>query len=160
MSRCLFLAVFVLGIGVSAPVIAQSSDAHLGTWKRNDAKSKYGEAPATPRPRSVIRTYEVFERDGIKMTTVTIAADGKRTTGGYSAHFDGKDYPSGRADFDTISTKRVDAYTYENTLKKAGKLYETVTNVVSKDGKTMTSTTQGKDASGKAYTNVVIWDKQ
>jgi hypothetical protein len=36
----------------------------------------------------------------------------------------------------------------------------TVTSVVSKDGKTRTSTFKGKDAEGHAVHNVVVSDKQ
>ncbi len=36
----------------------------------------------------------------------------------------------------------------------------TITTVVSKDGKTRTSTWKGKDAQGRNVNNVVVFDKQ
>ena len=65
----------------------------------NLAKSTYDPGPA---PKSVIRTYEAFEGDGVKYTQVTINADGSRTTIGFSAHYDGKDYQwTGNVNADT-----------------------------------------------------------
>jgi hypothetical protein len=52
------------------------------------------------------------------------------------------------------------ANTYEVIRKKAGKVVQTSTNVVSKDGKTMTITTKGHNADGQAITNVSVYDKQ
>ena len=154
---CIAVAVLVLGI-VSSPALAQ--DAHFGKWKFNSSKSKYDPASGQP-PQSSFRIYEPFEGKGIKMTLEAVTADGKRMSGGYSGHFDGKDYPiTGNPNFDTVSMKRIDDRTFENTLKQHGKVVETVHNVVSKDGKTMTITLKGSSASGQPYTNVMVWDKQ
>ena len=46
------------------------------------------------------------------------------------------------------------------TLKKGGKVVMTVISVVSKDGKTRTSTFKGTDAAGKPVNNVAVYDKQ
>jgi hypothetical protein len=48
--------------------------------------------------------------------------------------------------------KRVDDYTFEATLKRAGQVVATTKNEVSKDGQTMTTTANG--------TSVSVWDKQ
>jgi hypothetical protein len=46
-------------------------------------------------------------------------------------------------------------------LKKSdGKYRATGRSVVSKDGKTMTITIRGTNADGKAFTNVMVYDKQ
>ena len=65
--------------------------------------------------------------------------------------------PSGA---ETIATKRVDAYTVEATMKKAGKVVQTTLAVYSKDGKTRTLTTKGTSADGKPTNNVTVWDRQ
>jgi hypothetical protein len=44
--------------------------------------------------------------------------------------------------------------------KKAGKVVLTSTNVLSKDGRTMTITTKGHDAAGQTINNVRVYDKQ
>jgi hypothetical protein len=45
-------------------------------------------------------------------------------------------------------------------MKKDGKTLVTVTSVVSKDGKTRTSTFHGKDEAGHMVHNVAVYDKQ
>jgi len=47
-----------------------------------------------------------------------------------------------------------------STMKKGGQVVMTVTSVVSKDGKTRTSTFKGKDGAGNDVLNVVVSDKQ
>ena len=54
--------------------------------------------------------------------------------------------------WETITVKRIDDYTFEATLKRAGQVVATTKNVVSKDGKTMTTTTNG--------TSVSFWERQ
>jgi hypothetical protein len=161
MRQAYLLAVVVVASVVVFGGTAFAQDAHVGTWKQNPAKSKTTPAPTTPAPQSVTRTYEVFEGDGIKVTYVTVSAEAKRTTSGWSAHFDGKDYPyTGSATVDTIALKRIDASTFEYTTKKAGKVTGTGRNAVSKDGKTMTTTSKGTNAQGQPTSGVVVWDKQ
>ena len=157
-SRWLFV-VAVLALIVGSHVLAQD-DAHIGVWKENFAKTKLVPAPTGPQPQSITRTYEKFG-DGLKATFVTISADGKRSTASYSAHFDGKDYPyTGAPNIDTIALKKIDNYSFSNVNKKAGKVINTGTNVVSKDGKTMTFTSKGTNAQGQPTSGVVVFEKQ
>jgi hypothetical protein len=143
---------------VSASPAFADDDLRLGTWKLNLAKSKYSPGPA---PQSQTRKWEPFEGDGVRFTVETVNADGRRTTGTYSAHYDGKDYPATSVpNADTIALKRLDAYTVEVTNKKAGKVVQTSTGVVSKDGKMMTVTTKGTNANGQISINVTVFDKQ
>jgi hypothetical protein len=43
---------------------------------------------------------------------------------------------------------------------KDGKYHATARMVISKDGRTMTSTVKGTNAEGKAMNNVMVYDKQ
>jgi hypothetical protein len=61
---------------------------------------------------------------------------------------------------DTVTVERMDDHTTHSTMKKGGEVAMTVHSVVSKDGKTRTSTFTGKDAQGNAVNNVVVYDKQ
>jgi hypothetical protein len=152
-----FIVLVLSQAGVSRVAFADG-DARLGTWKLNLAKSKYDPGPA---PKSQIRKWESFEGDGVKFTVETVNADGSRTTGTYSAHYDGKDYPATSVpNADTIALKRIDSYTVDVTNKKAGKVVQTSRGVVSKDGKMMTVATKGMTASGQIITNVTVFDKQ
>ena len=162
MTRWLSVVAVVLALGVGSSLVAQEDDAHMGTWKQNFEKSKGTPPPTGPRPQSITRTYEPFEGKGVKATFVTITADGKKLTSSYSAHFDGKEYPyTGGGAFDSISLKRVDRYTWEavnkNSTTKASNIG---TNVVSKDGKTLTYTFKGTNAQGQPTTGVLVFEKQ
>jgi len=138
-------------------VAASPADPHVGTWKLNVAKSKYSPGPA---PKEVTMKIEA-KGAGIHLTQTGIDAAGKPIKIEFSANYDGKDNPTtGVANTDTIAVKRVDANTTESTLKKGGKVVMTVISVVSKDGKTRTSTFKGTDAAGKPVNNVAVYDKQ
>jgi len=105
-----------------------------------------------------MRTYEATA-EGTKGTIETVPATGSPTTGTYTAKLDGKDYPiTAGTTFDTISIKLVNANTTAVTLKKDGKVVQTVNQVVSKDGKTMTNTVTSPNAPGKK--NILVWEKQ
>ncbi len=157
----LFVGVLVaLGMVLGAHVVtltAQTSDPRVGDWKLNAAKSKYSPGPA---PQSLTLKIEASGQ-GEKATAEFVNADGSRTTTQYTANFDGKDYPlTGSQMADTVSLKRIDARTTERTDKKGSKVAQTLTRVVSQDGKTMTVTTKGTNAQGQAVNNVIVFDKQ
>ena len=60
-------------------------------------------------------------------------------TGSYTAKFDGKDYPAtGAYNYNSVSLKRIDAHTIEETDKRDGKEVEVSKMTVSPDGKKMT----------------------
>ena len=139
-------------------VAAASADPHVGTWKLNTAKSKYSPGPA---PKEVTMKIEAKGANGYHLTQVGTDGAGKPIKVEFTANYDGKDTPvTGVTNTDTIAVKRVDANTSESTLKKAGKVVMTVTSVVSKDGKTRTSTFKGTDAAGKPVNNVAVYDRQ
>ena len=63
--------------------------------------------------------------------------------------------------WDTSAIKQADANTLtEERSKKGGKYHSSVRSVVSKDGKTMTSTTKGTGTDGKPFTSVAVFGKQ
>ena len=153
---------FTLGVGVvvaSALVVSVSAQTspEVGTWKLNVAKSKYSPGPA---PKSQTATFAAAGQ-GVKVTTEGVAADGSKTAQSYTANYDGKDVPlTGSAIADTVSLKRINPTTVERTDKKTGKVVQTLTRVISADGKTLTITTKGTNAQGQPVNNVAIYDKQ
>jgi hypothetical protein len=153
------LTVVVLAAVASGLLLAQSNPT-IGTWRLSLAKSKYNPGPP---PKSQTRTFEA-QGDGVKVSVEGIAADGSRAAYSYAPKYDGKDYAitgSGRpGGSDTIAFKRIDAFTFEATLKKAGKVVVTNQLVVSKDGKVMTLNAKGTTASGQPVNDVVVFDRQ
>lgn len=156
------------GVGIAAVLVASlvvlalqsgfaQGDSLLGTWVLNVAKSKY-----TPGPPPKEQT-TIFEAagQGLKATTKGTDSAGKSTMTAYTANYDGKDYRvTGNPDWDMVSLKRINANTVEFTRKRAGKVVQTATSVVSKDGKTRTITTTGVDAQGQKINNTAVSEKK
>jgi len=132
----------VLVVADIVSVSAQASDPRVGSWKLNVAKSTY-----SPVRHPKWHAENRGSRSGEKVTADGINAAGTPTMTRYTANYDGKDYPlAGVPNADTVSLKRIDARTTERTDKKDGKVVQTLTRVVSQDGKTMTVTSKGTNA--------------
>ena len=147
----------VLGSAFFAGAALAQSDPAAGTWKLNPAKSRYSPGPA---PKSNVITI-VIASDTLKITSQGTDGSDKPTSTSYTATFDGKDNPiKGQPAYDTVSHKRIDANTTEQTRKKEGKTVQTATRKISPDGKTMTVTSRGETDSGKPLNNVAVYEKQ
>ncbi len=150
-------ATTLLLVALALNVSAAAADQQSGTWKMNPAKSKYSPGPA---PKSVTVKID-SDADNIKLSSDGIDAAGNPTHIEYTAKYDGQDYPiTGVPNADTIALERIDTSTIQSTSKKAGQVVMIVRSVVSKDGKTRTSTFKGTDAKGQDVNNVVVYDKQ
>jgi hypothetical protein len=133
-------------------------DPNLGTWILNVAKSKYDPGPP---PASETAVLEAWEGDGVKLTVTRVLADGIRITGGFSAHYDGKDHEvAGNPDFDALAYRRLDANTTSFTVKKGGTVVGTGNAVVSNNGKVRTITSTATNAKGQKENIVAVYDRQ
>jgi hypothetical protein len=75
--------------------------------------------------------------DGLSMTSPTGSS--------FTAKFDGKDYPyKGAPTVDTISLKRIDANTFEESEKRDGKVVNVTRFTVSADGRSMNVVAESK----------------
>jgi hypothetical protein len=152
----LFACVVVACLVVSMAAMA-ADDPQSGTWKLNAEKSK-SDSGAVPKANTLTI---MADAKTYKLHAEGVDAQGKPTMADFTAGFDGKDVAAKGLPFgDMVSLKRVDANTVEVTMKKGGQALVTVTSVVSKDGKTRTSTFHGKDEAGKDVHYVVVYDKQ
>jgi hypothetical protein len=149
-------ALVVLAI---AAVTAWGADNSLGVWKVNIAKSKYTPAPMPLKSYTAVRE---AVPGGVKVTLTGERTDGTAINASYTAKYDGSPAAvSGvGTPYDTMAIKQVDAntFTYE-AQQTSGKYRPSGRTVVSKDGKTMTTTAKGTDADGKAMTLILIYEK-
>ena len=144
----------ILAIGTSASAAA---DAVVGTWKLNVAKSTFSPGPAL---KSQTRTYAESAL-GIVLTIKTVSADGKESTASATFKDDGKPYTmSGNPDFDSVSVKRVDAWTTNSVQLRSGVNVGTGVRAVSKDGKTLTFSQKGTHLDGVKFDDVLVYDRQ
>jgi len=141
-------------------IVACAADNSIGTWKLNAGKSKY-----TPGPlpiKSLTITREALD-GGVKVTTAGERTDGTKINTSYTAKYDGMaaTVTGDGLLYDSISIKQVNANTLTDDRKKTGGAYKaTGRTVVSNGGKTMTSTTKGTNADGKAFTSTLVFEKQ
>lgn len=133
------------------------TDPMIGTWKLNLARSTYTAGPA---PRSVTVTYQGAGAT-LTATSETIDAQGRPIRIVVMRIYDGQPHPStGSPDYDASAFTRVDASTVIVARMKAGKLVGVATQVLSQDGRTLTSTNRGGGAAGQQLNNVTVTEKQ
>ena len=141
---------FVL-LGFAAALMLQADHHNLftGQWKLNTAKSKF-QSPAT-KAMSLDCTEETCKVDETR-------ADGTRVQWSHSAK-PGKETAVQGLDKTTLSTRQINERTIEHTWKM-DKDVSKGTGVMSTDGKVMTYTYTGKTPDGKAFKDVMIFEKQ
>jgi len=139
-----------------AGAVCLASDVQIGTWKLNEAKSKF--APGASKNNTVV--YQAVG-DEVKVTVEGTDNSGKPTRNEWTGKFDGKFYPvTGDPNTDERSYKQINDRTLELTTKKGGKVVVTGRIVVAADGKSRTVTTHQADSSGKKVTSTAVYDKQ
>jgi hypothetical protein len=130
----------------------------LGTWKMNVAKSKG--TPGTLDKDATVK----FEAAGneIKRTVTGIDPEGQPINISGALPWDGQDHKIDNPDGTSVmvAVKKVNDHTLDVTVKQNGKVLQTVKAVVSKNGKTMTSTIKGQDQKGRKIDNVEVLEKQ
>ena len=147
----LTLAVFFAGV-----VVCSADDPNMGTWKLNEAKSKF--SPGSTKNQTVV--YEAAS-DQVKVTVDGVDGNGQPTHNEWTGKFDGKYYAvTGDPTSDTRSYRRINSRTLALSAKKASKVVLTGTITVSRNGKTRTVVTNGTDAKGKRVHNTAVYDKQ
>ncbi len=133
-----------------------ASDANIGTWKLNEAKSKF--PPGASKNQTVVYA---ATGDSVKVTVDGVDSSGKPTHNEWTGKFDGKDYPvTGDPNSDMRSYKKVNAHTLALTVKKGGKVVTSGKIVLTPDGKSRTVTTRGTDAQGNKVEATAVYDKQ
>jgi hypothetical protein len=151
-----------------------AADPLIGTWKLNEAKSKFTAGTGK-------NTRVVYEARGnqVRITADGVNADGKATHSEWIGKLDGKDYSvTGDPNADMRSYRKVDDRTLDFTGKKGGKVTVNGRVVVAADGKSRTVTTTGTTGTGepagrawqrgdllerqqgKKFKNIAVYDKQ
>jgi hypothetical protein len=147
-----------LAFAASPQVALAQSDPLDGIWQLNLAKSKITGPRAGTKSATL---YNRGEGQNRRFTLVGIDAQGNPISDVSIDIYDGQPHPTtGSQRYDASTHTQVDAHTINYSRTKAGKVVETGTGVVSQDGKTLTVTVKGTDASGREYNGVNVLDKQ
>ena len=145
-----------LAFSLLAATASFAADPQMGTWKLNESKSKFGDGSA--KNHTVIHA---AAGKSVKVTVDGTDADGKSTHNEWTGKFDGKDYPvTGDPSSDMRSYKKVDDWTLELSVKKAGKVTATGRIVIAADGKSRTVDTSGTNQKGETVKNTAVYDKE
>jgi len=151
--RVILLTLAVLFASVT---VCLAQNPHMGTWKLNEAKSKFSKGAA----KNTTVVYEAAG-DSVKVTVDGVDGAGNPTHNEWTGKFDGKPYPvTGDPTSDTRSYRKINNHTLTFTGKQGSKVTVTGRIVVSANGKTRTVTTTGTDAKGKRFTTRAVYDKQ
>jgi hypothetical protein len=141
---------------LAALAVCAASNPNMGTWKLNDAKSKFP-AGATKNTTVVYAA----AGDQVKVTTDGTSGDGKPVHTEWTGNLDGKEYPlTGDPSADMRSYKKLNDHTLELTNMKDGKVTASGRIVVSADGMARTVTVHGTAADGKKFSYTAVYDKQ
>jgi hypothetical protein len=152
-ARATVLTLALCFVGVA---LCLAADAFTGTWKLNEAKSKF--SPGAQKNTTVV--YEAVG-DNVKVTIDGIDGDGKPTHSEWTGKFDGKEYPgTGVESSETRSYKKIDDHTITFAVKNGDKVITSGRIVLSADGKTRTVTTSGTDPKGNKISGTWVYDKQ
>jgi hypothetical protein len=153
-------AVALLAAAIQSSLRAQTPPPRTGTWELDLQKSTFNPGPGPRQQTRVDRQ----TASGLEATVTGVTGTGMEINYRYTPAFGGPDVPivgtgvpSGG---DSIGVRRIDERTIESTLRRAGMAVLTRTEVVSTDGRMLTITSRGLDASGAAASNVTVYNRR
>ena len=139
-------------VSPSAQVVTE-----IGTWTLDVARSTF---PGGSDPQSRTLTIE-NSGQGVKVSNLTVAADGRVSSSSYTEIYDGREYPvAGSENAITSSSLRIDANTGERITKTAGKVTRTRQRRLSADGQTLTVTEQGTNGEGQPFRLTMVFRRR
>src|SRR5262249_26215163 len=148
-TRTIFFAFLVMTADSRAP--------WFGTWKLNPAKSTTNSDARFKRVTLKIEPWE----DGLKVTYDMVGTRGGVTHMEWTGKFDGKDYPiQGVEYFLTNAYSLLNDRSYQIVVKVDEAIAATTTVIISPDGKTLTTTTNEKNARGQGITSTSVYEKE
>ena len=139
-----------------AAALSFAADDSIGTWKLNEAKSKF---PASAGKNSTV-VYSA-EGDNLKAVIDGVDGSGNPVHSEWVGKFDGKDYPvTGDSRVDARSVKMVDDHHFKVANKKDGKVVLEGSIAIAPDGKSRVLKVAGKNADGKKTSATYVYDKE
>ncbi len=133
------------------------TDPFDGTWVLNVAKSKLTSGPALKLKSDIIEIEEIS--GGIEC--ILVSSDGKSRRTGWTAKYDGRDYPALMAPLaDAVALKRIDENTVDAIYKREGKEILTERWVISGNGRILTMTQTDGDPEAKGRRSALVYDKK
>lgn len=145
----------IIAVSLMAASGSFAANAHLGTWKLNEAKSK---VPAGMAKNSTVTYTE--EGNNIRVTIDGTDKAGKAFHSVWVGKWDGKAYPvKNNPSYNAIGYRVVNDRTNYIQALKDGKVVWSGTITVSKDSKSRTVSIHGTDPDGKKFSGKAFYNK-
>ena len=150
------MILFAVAILIAGAAVASAQNAHMGTWKLNEAKSKF----SAGAPKNTTVVYEA-SGDMTKVIVDVVDGAGAATHNEWTGKFDSKYYAvTGDPTADERAYTKINSRSMSLRNRKAKKVVVSGTITVSRDGKSRTVVTRGRNDKGKWVTNTAVYDKQ
>ena len=140
----------------SSQTTAARPSPFVGSWLANLSKSK-----RHPNHQFQSATLQfAVDGDTVTLTQGGVNAGGQAESGTITLQADGKERPIPQAPGVVSVVRWVGSRVLETVGKKDGQVVGRGTYEVSADGKTLTATVSGTDASGAAFDQVIVFDRK
>jgi hypothetical protein len=150
------MILFAVAILIAGATVVSAQNPHMGTWKLNEAKSKF----SAGAPKNTTVVYEA-SGDMTKVIVDGVDGAGAATHNEWTGKFDSKYYAvTGDPTADERAYTKINSRSMSLRNRKAKKVVVSGTITVSRDGKSRTVTTRGRNDKGKWVTNTAVYDKQ
>jgi|SRR6185436_15039420 hypothetical protein len=150
------MILFAMAILIAGATVVSAQNPHMGTWKLNEAKSKF----SAGAPKNTTVVYEA-SGDMTKVIVDGVDGAGAATHNEWTGKFDSKYYAvTGDPTADERAYTKINSRSMSLRNRKAKKVVVSGTITVSRDGKSRTVTTRGRNDKGKWVTNTAVYDKQ
>jgi len=150
------LPLILVFAAVVTPALLQDKNPLAGSWNANIEKSKR-------HPNHLFKSAKLRFNVAADLVTLTYSGvnmSGVEETGTTTFHPDGKEHPIEGAPGVVEVSRWVDTRTLETIVTKDGKVIGQSIYAVSSDWKTLTANLKGVDASGAAFEQVIVWDRE
>jgi hypothetical protein len=150
---------------------APATDPIDGTWKLSLPRSTYSPGPPPKGAENQLRRFSTLEGGWNLFEFTGTTPEGAPVFQIVAFKIDGKPYPvysgpslttfltAGKPTNVTRSYRRIDTLTTEFTTYTSGVAGIPTVRTVSKDGKTYTETTKGKNNQGQAVNNTLVFER-
>jgi hypothetical protein len=153
---CVFVVVALLTTSLR-DTWAQIAPGWFGRWTLNLSKSTY-----VPGPPPYTRASYVIEpsKDGVIVVYDMVYPRGGTTHWEWVGKFDGQPYALQGVDDDvTYAYRRIDDRTYDVEVRIDDRLAGVSRVTLSDDGRSITTATTGRDATGRRVTTTTVYDR-
>jgi hypothetical protein len=130
----------------------------FGHWRLNLEKSVY-----VPGPPPYTRASYVIEpwKDGVKVVYDMVYPRGGTTHWEWTGKFDGQPYQlQGIDEYVTYAYQRVDDRSFDVVVRIDDRVAGMSRVTLAPDGRSIATTTRGRDSAGRTVTTTTVYDKQ